>query len=646
MKSKTSCFNRTIFLKNTTTFWPMWVLYLLYLLSTMPLPIWSQAKADYMGQTAQEMANRSYYIVESVVEIQIFPFPVFLFAMTAGLLVFSYLYVPRNANMIHALPVTRGELFVTNYLSGLSFLIVPQLISFVVMLLVCLANEITHIQYLMTGLLMMMGEAFFAYSLAVLVAMFTGQLIAMPVFFFVTNYLYVGCLYLAATVVELLSYGVSDFWNPGVSCILSPLYYLNNNVRARVVYGTGAKANAVESINISGMWLIGIYAAVAAVFVVLAYQIYKRRQLESAGDWLSVRVLKPIFRWGFAACGGILLSLFFVEAFITYAVGKDGALVNAYPWVAASMLVFGFVCFFAAEMLIDKRFRVFTKKRLAEWGCFSAAAVLLLTLFEFDIFGIERRLPQAEEVKTAFVYMDYPVEVPEEDLEELLELHRRILADKKANLEVLNSGEGYYYTTIRYYLKDGGKLERRYAIPVTEEYLSDAESPAARFLEWESRAGNLRKQLFGPGYETNDYQVGHIDRYNDEGEYDYYTLDGEELTQVLDALQRDVDAGNFGTYYTYCVREENVTYRNELSFEYRTENLYYDNYDYYSSYRGAVETADASAERVNGFSENQVYTSVRFGAGCTNLVETLKELGIIDDTWKLMTNEEYDSTQQ
>lgn len=204
MKSKTSCFNRTIFLKNTTTFWPMWVLYLLYLLSTMPLPIWSQAKADYMEQTAQEIANRSYYIVESVVEIQIFPFPVFLFAMTAGLLVFSYLYVPRNANMIHALPVTRGELFVTNYLSGLSFLIVPQLISFVAMLLVCLANEITHIQYLMTGLLVMMGEAFFAYSLAVLVAMFTGQLIAMPVFFFVTNYLYVGCLYLVATVVELL----------------------------------------------------------------------------------------------------------------------------------------------------------------------------------------------------------------------------------------------------------------------------------------------------------------------------------------------------------------------------------------------------------------------------------------------------------
>ena len=89
-----------------------------------------------------------------------------------------------------------------------------------------------------------------------------------------------------------------------------------------------------------------------------------------------------------------------------------------------------------------------------------------------------------------------------------------------------------------------------------------------------------------------------------------------------------------------------MTYRNELSFEYRTENLYYDNYDYYSSYRGAVETADASAERVNGFSENQVYTSVRFGAGCANLVETLNELGIIDDTWKLMTNEEYDGTQQ
>lgn len=647
MKSKTSCFNRTIFWKNVTTFWPMWVLYLLYLLGTMPLFVWSQAKADNisnMAQNAQEIANRSYYIVETVLDIQLFPFPVFVFAMAAGLLVFSYLYVPRNANMIHALPVDRRELFVTNYLSGLSFLIVPQLLSFVLTLLVSLASGITHIQYLMTGLLLSVGEAFFAYSLAVLVAMFTGQMIAMPVFFFVINYLYVGCLYLVDMVVTILNYGISDFWNPGASCILSPLYYLNNNVRARLVYGTGAKAGVIEAIGISGIWLVGIYTAVAVVFVVLAYQIYKRRQIETAGDWLSIRVLKPVFRWGVAACGGILLSLFFVEAFIAYAIGIDGNLINAYPWVAGGIIVFGFICFFAAEMLLDKRFRVFTKKRLAEWGCFCAAAVLILTLFELDVFGIERRVPAKEDIETAFVYMDYPVEVAEEDLEDLRKLHAEIVANKKANLENMKNKEGYYYTTIRYYLKDGGKLERRYALPVTEEYLSDAESPAARFLEWERRAENLKKQLFGPGYETNVYQAGSIDRYGEDGTYDAYAMDEEEMTQLLEAVSRDIEAGNLGKYYAYCTGEQNVTYMNEMSFEYRSDDNYYDNYDYYGSYRGAAQTSDATSERVIG--ENQVYTSVRFGAECTNIIETLEKLGMIDDTWKLMTSEEYDRVVQ
>ena len=31
MKSKTSCFNKTIFRKNMTRFWPVWAVYLAYL---------------------------------------------------------------------------------------------------------------------------------------------------------------------------------------------------------------------------------------------------------------------------------------------------------------------------------------------------------------------------------------------------------------------------------------------------------------------------------------------------------------------------------------------------------------------------------------------------------------------------------------
>ena len=47
-------------------------------------------------------------------------------AYCAAMAVFSYLYFSRSADMIHALPLRREGLFLTNYLSGLSFLLLPN----------------------------------------------------------------------------------------------------------------------------------------------------------------------------------------------------------------------------------------------------------------------------------------------------------------------------------------------------------------------------------------------------------------------------------------------------------------------------------------------------------------------------------------
>lgn len=59
----------------------------------------------------------------------------------------------------------------------------------------------------------------FAYSLAVFVAMFTGQAFAMPCYYVIVNYLYVGCMFIVAKVIETISYGIENAWNPGKSCI-------------------------------------------------------------------------------------------------------------------------------------------------------------------------------------------------------------------------------------------------------------------------------------------------------------------------------------------------------------------------------------------------------------------------------------------
>ena len=70
--------------------------------------------------------------------------------------------------MIHSLPLDRRELYITNYVSGFVFLFVPELIAFIAGVLVCLANQITCIQYLFYWFLYMAGVSlYFAAASAV-----------------------------------------------------------------------------------------------------------------------------------------------------------------------------------------------------------------------------------------------------------------------------------------------------------------------------------------------------------------------------------------------------------------------------------------------------------------------------------------------
>lgn len=92
--------------------------------------------------------------------------------------------------------------------------------------------------------------------------------------------------------------------------------------------------------------------------------IYRRRQVESAGDVVSVSWVRPIFKYGVALCSGLVIGLG------TYLiVGFYGALAL---W--ASMLLWTVIGYFVAEMLLKKTFRV-----LHAWkGAVAAALVVVI----------------------------------------------------------------------------------------------------------------------------------------------------------------------------------------------------------------------------------------------------------------------------
>lgn len=148
MKSKTSCFNKTIFKKNMTHFWPLWALYSCYLIVSLPVGLWFNMRY-YLQDDSYSQLQRQVYAISGAMRAAMNPVITFAFAAVMIMAVFSYLYSAKNTNMIHSLPVDRRELFVTNIISAFAFMIVPQILTFIITVFVCIGAHITNIQYIL-----------------------------------------------------------------------------------------------------------------------------------------------------------------------------------------------------------------------------------------------------------------------------------------------------------------------------------------------------------------------------------------------------------------------------------------------------------------------------------------------------------------
>ena len=131
MRSGTSFFNAALFRKTFLRFWPIWALYTAGWTLVLPLRLWADAmrRSDWAAPALAEYLQNAANGVPGLLEAGV---PL---AAGAGLVcamaVFSYLYSSRSACMMHALPLRREALFLTQYLAGLSFLLLPQLAIFI-----------------------------------------------------------------------------------------------------------------------------------------------------------------------------------------------------------------------------------------------------------------------------------------------------------------------------------------------------------------------------------------------------------------------------------------------------------------------------------------------------------------------------------
>lgn len=651
MKSKISCFNKTIFKKNFTLYWPLWIGYLILMIAMVPVNLF-----QYMHQTLVEPQVKQYSALRNIFTVAASPSLLFVFCVAAVMCVFSYLYNTKNTNGIHGLPVTRLELFVTNTVSAFSFLAAADVISFIAAVFVGLGSGVTRIDVLLYMLLFQLGITFFGVAFAATVAMLTGNMIAMPVYCYIANYLYVIIREVLEEVVISITYGLYDLWGTDISYILSPLYYLEQKVGATTGYDEVLKQ--INKIQINGGGVVAAYAGAGVLLYLLAYRLYRRRQLETAGDIISVKFMKPVFRFGLGICGGTALGYAISETFYFDTIRHSDA---RFAILLCFVIICVFVGFFTAEMLMQKSFRIFKKKIIIESVVSAGMVIILLVTLKGDVFGLESYMPKQEEIAEGWIARDYPVKYEGSEIAELLDMHRQILADKEKCLQARAEGSKYYSVTIKYLLTDGSFLVRQYYLPIDAENPLNPDTVTGQILAKEMEPERLKQYLFGIDYEGNRYLTGSMGLYDMYQNYMTYSFTEEEIAVILDAFMKDLEEGNWQPYFIGDWQTEeatdefmndiNIRFYNETGIEKISEE-YYDIPMYYED-AGAggyfvtdtmVETVAVTETAFAGKADSDTFY-MGFGKKCVNLVNALEELGIVNDTWHLYTYEEYEALE-
>lgn len=636
MRSGTSFFNAALFRKTFLRFWPIWALYTAGWTLVLPLRLW----ADAMRRSAWTAPELSEHLQNAVNGIPGLLEPGVPLAAGAGLVcamaVFSYLYSSRSACMMHALPLRREALFLTQYLAGLSFLLLPQLAVFALTAATEAALGCLALWPLVQWLLVQSGLCLFFYSFAVFCAMFTGHLAALPVFYGVLNILAFVMTSLTEAECSLFLYGFQSFPSPvwEFADYLSPPIALSRAVS--LTY-----QNEIPSLYQPG--LVAVYAAVGAALAIAALLLYRSRHIESAGDVVAVKLVRPLFKYGVALCAGLTGGMF------TYELLSGLSDLTLMGWI----LFWGLAGYFAAEMLLRKSFRV-----LAAWkGAVPLAAVIVLLSLSvhYDWYGFEDRVPQADQVTAVTLnglhsapYDDgqgrgLTLEDPEQ-IALVLQLHRAALALEEENREEESDPQGYteylyeesdpqgyteyLYLDLHYELADGTALERGYsALPIVE-----SDRGVEGTLTW--AAGQLlsdrenMEQLYGfHDIEANCRLVAAYleDVWNTQTRQ-YETVYIDDSTEKLwQAMKQDFAEGTIGVRYLF----DNSVERMENTC---ATDLYFD-------YEAPPKPGDV------GISSYGSSFSITLTPQASHTLALLHELKVLDETHLALTNREAEALE-
>lgn len=497
----TSCFNKTLFKKNLQRFWPLWLGYALIWFVILPLIQFSDLLYGYMN-------GNTLAVSRTILEVSVIGGLIMgvIFGLLFAMAEFSYLSNGRATQGLHALSARRETFYITNYLSGLFCQLSTLAATFVLTGVITLFNLTFDLSALVRGFLVCTLFVVFFYSFGVFCMMFSGQALAAPVFYGILNFLSIAMETLLRTFAGSFLYGYNDSLNEMYTDFLCPVWMFADNVDIRTIRETQPMLNnagvyemqhVTVGYELEGFGIILAYALVGVVLAVLGLLVYRRRASEETGTVVAIPWARPIFKYGVALCAAFSAGqLLYYLLFGNY-VGSNKLFL---PGMLGCIITAGLLGFFAAEMLLKKRFNVF---RSSLGGAIAVVSTLVIigVGMSFDPTGYETYTPDAEDVEYVYVnfYSDgvdfYEEVYDKETIEALITAHKAVIAEKDKMLSYRDGNYGhvnddliddsYFHFSVRYYLDNDREVRRQYnGGHILREELADPTSFASAITEF------------------------------------------------------------------------------------------------------------------------------------------------------------------
>ena len=493
MKSKISFFNAGLFRSTLRRFWPLWTIHFAGWLLFLPV----LTLMNNLGP------NKSTNFIFAICESAVFASSVvaFIMAILAAMAVFSFMYSSRSTGLIASLPVRLEAIFGSAWLGGVFAVLASNLVIALLTFLFSLGatiNTALAFKAAFTWLGVYSMQFILFYGIASLTAVMTGSIAVLPILYIIFNFLAVGMETIIRLDFSCLIWGMSNVSFDCVLDFLSPLVYMLENFTPVLKYNTpyaydtyGLALQTSECISFTfNHWLpTVIYCLVGLIFSAAALMVFRKRRMESAGDVVAVRCMHPVFKYGVtvcsALCGGLLLYTVLFALF-------ESRSASVFIMIL-SMIIFAFIGYFCAKMLLEKSFHVFR----GSWVGFIVVCCLcaVFTLCcDLDVCGIGAYVPKEGSIKSITVYQTGSVEDPA-IIENYRQLHEKIVSYKDEYEHIVYSDDTESII-FEYKLKNGRTVSREYTLPMDDENVE-------RYYEL-ANTPNLLLERFSPSIPADE----------------------------------------------------------------------------------------------------------------------------------------------